>query len=150
MERELLGSYLSKNHRHFADNSPRTHRRFSQSFQSFSGNVFVWSSQNFASSGISSVFRKFFDNSPKIFRQFIVAIKESSYHINQLFVPYGKYSDLMSFGPYVKTAVKKCAVSTSPLVDKNIICPTISFKSANLWSELCVNNDRPLFIAQSQ
>ena len=67
--RELSGTYSNKNHRQFAANLLRTHQRFSGKYFNFCDNVFVWLSQNWASSNISSVFQNFSDNSPKISRE---------------------------------------------------------------------------------
>ena len=90
--REWLSTYFDKQ---FADNSPKTHQRFFENFQ-ISEVMFLFDfHKNWASSDISSAFRKFSGN-------FTVAI--------QLFIPYGRCSELSSFN------CKYFAVWTSQLV----------------------------------
>ena len=69
MERELLGTYPSENHRQFADNLLRTHRGFSEKYFK----IFVMVLFDSCKIELRVIFHQFSGkcshNSPRIFRQ---------------------------------------------------------------------------------
>ena len=113
MGRELSSNYSNTIYSWFADNLPETHQKFSENFQNFQSLRFLFASHKIEA---QVIFHQISENFPTtswwLYNKAL---------INQLFVPYLKYSDLsLMYGPhFIRSVRQNCGPSTLPYEPHN-------------------------------